>query len=127
MAEARDIEVDLKVRTESLERLLVHNVESRAPWATHPCELYSYHAPVPTLTEGHHVHPVFLQNKLYGQIVDNELKYLCSNCHDSVHEWIYWLLGQRRNEPHVGRLAKEEAQRTYDWYIAEMERMGLTS
>ena len=105
------------------ERRAVHSLDTRAPWAERPCELYKRHAPIPTLTEGHHIHPVFLQNRLYGNIQDNTLKYLCSNCHDSVHEWLYWLLGQRKNEPRVGRLAKAEAERTYAWFIAERDRL----
>lgn len=95
---------------------------ARAAWRARPCELVKYHAPIPTLTEGHHIHPVFLQNRLYGHIVDNELMYLCANCHDSVHEWLYWLLGDRRNEPMVGRAAKAEAERTFAWFKNERVR-----
>ena len=114
----------LQARVENHERSLLHAVDVRAPYREKPCELYKRHTPIPTLTEGHHIHPVFLQNILYGNIQDNELKYLCSNCHDSVHEWLYWLLGKRKSEPRVGRFAKEEAQRTYDWYLAETIRVA---
>lgn len=96
-----------------------------APFGEKPCTLVAYHAPVPTLTEYHHSKPVFLQNRLYGKIVYGPDTYLCSNCHDSVHEWLYWLLGERRVIPMVGRNARAEAQRTYDWYMAERERLGL--
>ncbi len=81
------------------------------------CELAAYHAPEPVMTEGHHIHPVFLQNRVYGRIVDNELKFLCSNCHDAVHAWLYWLLGERRQPLNVGRLARAEAERTYAWFL----------
>ncbi len=81
-----------------------------------PCELYKYHAPVPVITQGHHVHPVFLQNRVYGQIRDNELKWLCGTCHDTVHAWLYWLLGERAQPEGVGYSAKREAQATFDWY-----------
>lgn len=85
--------------------------------ADKPCELYSYHAPAVVRTQGHHMHPVYLQNRLYGRIQDPELKWLCGSCHDAVHEWIGWLLGEtRRPVPEPGRLAKAEAQRTVDWY-----------
>lgn len=88
-------------------------------WATEkPCELARYHAPEPAVTQGHHVHPVFLQNAVHGRIVDNELKWLCGSCHDAVHAWLYWLLGERTQPPHVGTLAKAEAQRSFDWYVA---------
>lgn len=98
----------------------------RAPWASRPCELVTYHAPKPTITEGHHIHPVFLQNRLYGNIQDNELKYLCANCHDSVHEWLYWLLGARKRKPVVGRAAKLEASNTYRWFESEWIRLHPT-
>lgn len=100
-------------------------VQERAFWGDKPCELVSYHAPTPSLTEYHHTKPVFLQNKLYGHIVYGADKYLCANCHDSVHEWLYWLLGMRRAEPRVGRAAKAEAQRTYEWYRSELDRLKL--
>ena len=40
--------------------------EARA--ADRPCELYRYHAPVPSRTQGHHRRPVYLQNRVYGRI-----------------------------------------------------------
>ena len=92
-------------------------VTERAYATERPCELAAYHAPAPVMTEGHHIHPVFLQNRVYGQIRDNELKYLCGNCHDAVHAWLYWLLGERREPLNVGRLAKAEAERTFTWYL----------
>jgi hypothetical protein len=83
----------------------------------HPCELYRYHHPYPVRTQGHHIHPVFLQNRVFGRIVDNELKWLCGTCHDSVTETIDWLLGEgRKPDPMPGRNVLVEAQRTLDWY-----------
>ena len=42
---------------------------------------------------------------------------LCGLCHDSVHDWVSWLLGEARQPmPEPGRRAKAEAQRTVDWY-----------
>lgn len=87
--------------------------------AERPCELYRHHAPEPVQTEGHHVKPVFLQNRVYGRIQDGTLKWLCGNCHASVHRWLGFLLGeQRRPNPEPGWKAKAEAQRTFDWYIS---------
>jgi len=97
----------------------------QAPFGDHPCVLVSYHAPTPSVTEFHHSKPVFMQNRLYGNIQYGADTWLCSNCHDSVHEWIYWLVGMRRNMPNVGRAAKAEAERTVAWYDAERERLGL--
>ncbi len=87
--------------------------------AERPCELYVYHAPTVVVTEGHHRRPVYLQNRVYGQIRDPELLWLCSNCHESVHAWLYWLMGERREpNPHPPPRAKTEAQRTLHWYAA---------
>lgn len=86
--------------------------------AEKPCQLYAHSdSPRPTRTQGHHRHPVYLQNRVYGEIRDPELLWLCGLCHDSVHDWIGWLLGEsRRPEPEPGWKAKAEAQRTVDWY-----------
>ncbi len=91
--------------------------------AIHPCELYAYHAPVVVITEFHHSKPVFLQNRLYGGIQYPADLWLCSNCHEAVHAWLYWLLGQRQKPVGVGRNARLEAERTFAWYTSELERM----
>lgn len=90
----------------------------RAFFVDKPCELVVYHAPTPVMTEGHHIHPVFLQMRLWGEVKDNTLKFVCSNCHDAIHAWLYWLLGERRRPPYMGRNAQVEAYRTYSWYLA---------
>jgi len=96
-----------------------------APAAERPCELRSYHAPAVVRTQGHHRAPVYLQNRVYGRIRDPELIYLCGNDHDAVHEWIGFLLGEsRRPNPEPGRLAKAEAQRSVDWYLAATQVSG---
>lgn len=82
-----------------------------------PCQLYSYHWPRPLRTQGHHRHPVYLQNRVYGHIIDNELLWVCGTCHDSLHEVISHLLGEgRKPSGHVGRKLRAEAQRTVTWY-----------
>ncbi len=87
--------------------------------ADRPCQLYTYHAPAVVQTEGHHRHPVYLQNRVYGRIQDPELLWVCGNCHAAIHEWVSWLLGEAREpDPHPGRLAKAEAERTVAWYRA---------
>lgn len=84
-----------------------------------PCELYAYHSPRPSRTQGHHRHAVYLQNEVYGRIKDPELLWVCGTCHDSIHDWLSWLLGRaRRPSPEPGYKAKREAQRTFDWYTA---------
>lgn len=89
----------------------------KAQAALKPCVLYAYHAPAPVETEGHHWRPVYLQNRLYGKIVDNTLIWLCGNCHSAVHAWLYYLMGERRRpDPEPGRKAKAEAERTLTWY-----------
>jgi len=95
---------------------VITHVEAQADHR--PCELYAHTAsPRPSRTQGHHRHPVYLQNRVYGEIRDPELLWLCGLCHDSVHDVIGWLLGEaRRPEPMPGRSAVHEAQRAVDWY-----------
>lgn len=95
--------------------------------ASHPCELYAHTAPpVVIRTQYHHSKPVFLQNELYGRIVYPADTWLCGLCHDSVHETLDWMLGKgRQPNPLPGRKTYAEAERTYDWYVAEKERLGL--
>lgn len=84
-----------------------------------PCEMYVDHgSSVPVITQGHHVYPVFLQNRKYGQIQDGTLQFLCGTCHDSVHAWLYWLLGERAQPAPTPPRARLLAQRAYDWYVS---------
>lgn len=92
-----------------------------APAAEKPCALYAYHQPKPVRTQGHHRHPVALQNRVYGRIQDPELLWVDGSCHDALHSWINYLLGEwSEPDPHPGRNVKVEAQRTVDWYVAAM-------
>jgi hypothetical protein len=86
--------------------------------AEEPCALYAHNdSPRPSRTQGHHRHPVYLQNRVYGQIRDPELMFLCGLCHDSVHDVIGWLLGEgRQPNPMPGRNVIAEAKRTVAWY-----------
>lgn len=85
-----------------------------------PCQLYAHTAaPVPSRTQGHHRHPVYLQNRVYGQIRDPELLWVCGTDHDNLHELISWLLGEGREpKPMPGRKALAEARRTVTWYLS---------
>lgn len=94
-------------------------VTERAFATVHPCELVAYHAPRPVVTEFHHTKPVFLQNTLYGHIVYPADLWVCSNCHEAIHAWLYWLLGERKQPDYIGRAAKVEAERTFQWYRDE--------
>ena len=91
----------------------------------HPCMLVAYHAPEPVITEFHHSKPMYLQQRLYGRVVYAADMWVCSNCHDSIHAWLYWLLGERQKPPYCGNKAKAEAERTYKWFLSESERMML--
>lgn len=88
--------------------------------ADKPCELYVHKiAPRPSRTQGHHRHPVYLQNRVYGKTQDTELMYLCGLCHDSVHDWVSYLLGEAREpNPNPGFKHKAEARRVVGWYNA---------
>lgn len=93
--------------------------------AEKPCEMYRYHRPRPTRTQGHHRHPVYLQNRVYGKIQDSELLWVCGSCHDSIHDWLYWLMGERRKpHPDPGWRIKAEAERSYDWFLAATAAEG---
>lgn len=91
----------------------------------HQCELLRYHAPIPVMTNFHHSKPVFLQNFLYGRIMFGPDLWVCSNCHDAVHAWLYWLLGMRKQPPHIGYAAKKEAERELEWFLSEKERLKI--
>jgi hypothetical protein len=84
-----------------------------------PCELYAHSgSPRPTRTQGHHRHPVYLQNRVYGQIRDPELLWVCGLCHDSIHAYLDWLLGDAsKPDPMPGWRVKQEAARTVLWYL----------
>lgn len=97
----------------------------RAFFDDQACQLVEYHAPRPVMTEYHHQKPVFLQNRLYGKIIYGPSLWVCSNCHDAIHAWLYWLLGEHKQPPYIGRAARMEAQRTFDWYMDEKIRLGL--
>lgn len=99
-------------------------VHTRAQAALHPCEMYVDHGSArPCLTQGHHLKPVFLQNRVYGRLVDGTLMWLCGTCHDNLHAWLYFLLGERREPtPHPPARAKAAAQKVFDWFEAERPR-----
>lgn len=97
-----------------------------SPAGSNPCEVYSYHAPHPVRTQFHHTKPVYLQNRLYGKIVYPADLWCCGTCHDSIHEWLGWLLGEsRKPNPEPGWKIKAIAQATYDWYMGELKK-GVT-
>lgn len=84
-----------------------------------PCELYVNHgSATPVITQGHHLHPQYMQMEVYGEIRDLELLYVCGTCHDSIHAWLYWLTGARAlPQSHVPQRAQERAAQAYRWYI----------
>lgn len=90
-----------------------------------PCQVYEYHAPHPVRTQFHHTKPVYLQNRLYGEILYGPELWVCGTCHDSIHEWLGWLLGEsRKPSPEPGWKIKQIAEATYEWYHSELLRMG---
>lgn len=103
----------------------VHVEHARtAQFTEHPCSLVAYHAPTPVMTEYHHTKPVFLQERLYPRVLFKADKWVCSNCHDAIHAWLYWLLGMRAKPTYMGRAARIEAEATYAWYLSEQERLA---
>lgn len=90
--------------------------DTKAFASDHGCQLVTYHAPVPVVTEFHHTKPVFLQNRVFSEIRYGPDLWVCSSCHDAIHAWLYWLLGERKKPPYIGRAAKAEAERTFEWF-----------
>lgn len=90
----------------------------QAQAASKPCTLYSDHGSARyCVTEGHHLFPEYLQKRVYGQTVLKNTVWLCSNCHENVHAWLYFLLGERqRPAPEPPIRAKRLAIQAYDWY-----------
>lgn len=100
---------------------LVSGPPLTATAAEHPCEVYTYHAPQPVRTQFHHSKPVYLQNRVYGRITFAADTWCCGTCHDSIHEWIGYLLGEsRKPDPEPGWKIKQRAQATVDWYLGEI-------
>lgn len=87
----------------------------------HPCELYAHSTqPRPSRTQYHHRYPQYLQERVYGAVryqSPPDMLWLCGLCHDSVHDWLSYLLKEAREpSPHPSSRARSEAQRAYDWY-----------
>ncbi len=100
-------------------------VHERASAATRPCEMYRDHGSSPPVrTQGHHIHPVFLQNRLWGRIRDNELIWLCGTCHDTWHAWLDWLLGEARMPPMPPHRLRLAAEGTFAWYQEQRAAQG---
>lgn len=83
-----------------------------------PCQMYRDHGSArPSVTQGHHVYPIYLQNRKYGQIRHGDLRWLCGTCHDNTHAWIYWLMGERKKpNPEPPPRAQELARVVVAWY-----------
>lgn len=92
-------------------------VPSTASAADKPCVMYRDHgSSFPVRTQGHHRYPQYLQKRLWGEVRDNTLIWLCGTCHDSIHAWLDWLLAeayQPINPPYRLRI---EAEFVHNWY-----------
>lgn len=84
-----------------------------------PCEVHGYHWPPPIETEGHHIYPVYLQNRVFGKIELPNLIWVCDTGHKNIHALLSWGLGERRNQPsgRGTRLERAIVKAAYDWYI----------
>lgn len=86
-----------------------------------PCQLYRDHGSArPSITQGHHLRPVYLQKRKYGRVLYGDLMWLCGTCHDNTHAWTYWLMGERKKPtPHPPLRARALAQAVIDWYESD--------
>lgn len=86
--------------------------------AAKPCSMYQDHGSArPAFTQGHHLYPVYLQNKVWGRIVLPNLVWLCGTCHDNLHGWLYWIQGERFATPiGVPARARAAAEAVDRWY-----------
>lgn len=90
----------------------------------HPCQLYAHTTtPRPSRTQYHHRYPQYLQERVYaGKVLyqsSPDMLWLCGLCHDSVHDWLSYLLGEaRRPAPDPSPRAQAEAVRAANWYWA---------
>jgi hypothetical protein len=98
-----------------------------APAVEHPCQLYAHNTPPrPIRTQFHHSKPVYLQNRLYGEIRFGPDVWLCGLCHDAVHEILDWMLGEGRKPnptPSVRSPMYREAAKTWRWFLNEESRI----
>lgn len=82
-----------------------------------PCELHKNHSPVVVRTQGHHIFPQYLQIKVYGKVLHEELLWLCGTDHDSLHAWLSYALGESyKPEQPVGYATQAQVERVLEWY-----------
>lgn len=92
-----------------------------APAALNPCQMYRDHgSSYPVRTQGHHRYPQYLQKRLYGSVTNTELLWLCGTCHDSIHAWLDYLLGEAyKPNPEPPFRIRTEAEYVFAWFQKE--------
>lgn len=98
-----------------------------APAQDFPCIWYLDHGSSrPVRTQGHHDHPMYLQKRLWGEVRIDSIRWSCGTCHDSIHTWVSWLMGELRSMPmEPPYRLKREAERVVAWYSAEEGKMTV--
>ena len=90
-----------------------------------PCSWYTNHAPAPTSTELHHLHPVYLQMELWGELRLPATRPTCGTCHNGIHDWInHYLRGWRRPVGSADTRLAREAQRVVVWFSTELDKQA---
>jgi hypothetical protein len=71
----------------------------------------------PVRTQGHHLYPEYLQRRLWGYTPLQELIWLCGTCHDSIHAWLDFLLGEAYQPPTPPARIRRNAEMVLAWYV----------
>lgn len=50
-----------------------------------PCELHTSHSPITIVNERHHIFPLYLQTRVWGEVQDQRKMVICSTAHNTVH------------------------------------------
>lgn len=93
--------------------------------ADKPCQMYLDHGSArPIRTQGHHKFPQALQIRLWGEVRLHDIIWLCGTCHDNIHSYLDFLLGEQYEPPVPPFRALQQAKGVHRWYTEELEKVA---